>query len=394
MRFLNTFNSSIKALGVNKVRTFLTMLGVIIGVFAVVSLVSLVKGVENFITDRFNSLGSNLIIIAPGRAAFNQDPAASFSNNKLDEKHIELIRDELGNEIVAVTPSIRVGKTVRYKDKKYYSTIVGSNEKVTDLINVEVNTGRYFTRTEVSSKARVAIVGPAIAKEFFGNKSNGLGEKIKINGSTFTVIGLYDEKGGTQDERVIMPYTTLQKALDIENFSNIITKAKDADSIDLIIKRLELAMLKDLDKQDFTILSQSDILDSFKSILNVLSIGLAAIAGISLLVGGIGIMNIMLVAVNERIQEIGLRKALGATSIDIGSQFIIEAIFISIIGGLLGLGFGFLVTLISKPWLNAQIPWWAIILALGFSILVGVVFGTYPALKAAKKDPIAALRFE
>jgi putative ABC transport system permease protein len=393
MKFSSVLNSALKALGVNKTRTFLTMLGVIIGVFAVVSLVSLVKGVENFIVDRFNSLGSNLIFIAPGRSGFNSDPALAFTNNKLEEKHVNLIRENVGKDLVAVAPSIRLGKNAKYKTKHYYATIAGSNEDAKDLVNVDIEKGRFFTKVEVDANAKVVIIGPTIEKELFGD-SNALGKSLKIDDESFIVIGTAKSRGGSQDERVIMPYTTMQDSLDVENFSNIVTKAKNADDIDLVIKKIELALLKDLDKEDFTVLSQASVLESFKSILNVLSIGLAAIAGISLFVGGIGIMNIMLVSVNERIQEIGLRKALGATSRDIGTQFLIEAIFISVLGGLLGLGLGFLVTVISKPWLNAQIPWWAIFLAMGFAIAVGLGFGTYPALKAAKKDPIEALRFE
>jgi len=392
MRIFDTVNSSIKALTVNKTRTFLTMLGVIIGVFAVVSLVSMVKGVENFIVGQFNSLGSNLIFISPGRAGFNSDPALSFTNNKLDEKHVELIEDNV-KDIVAASPSMRLGKTVKYKTKSYYATLVGTNENVRELINVEVDQGRFFTRTDVEAKGKVAILGHKVVEEFFGN-TNPLGSNIKIGDGNFVVIGTYKERGGRQDERVIIPYTTMKNVLSIKNISNIVTKAKDANRLELTIKEIELSLLKDLKKEDFTVLSQADILESFKNILNVLSIGLATIAGISLLVGGIGIMNIMLVSVNERIQEIGLRKALGATSRDIGIQFLVEAVFISLLGGIIGLGLGYLVTVISKPWLNAQIPWWAVVLAIGFSTLVGLGFGTYPALKAAKKDPIEALRYE
>ena len=393
MRIADTFKASLGALGTNKTRTFLTMLGVIIGVFAVISLVSLVKGVENFITDRFNSIGSNLIFISPGRASFTGDPSLSFANNKLQEKHVKLIQDNVKGDIVGVSPSLRVGKTAKYKNKSYYSTVVGSNELVQDLVNIDIDKGKYFNKGDVIAKNKVVIIGPLIVKEFFGT-TDPLGKQIKIDDTTFTVIGTYKEKGGRQDERIIMPYTTLQTALNINNFSGMVTKAKDPDNIDMVMKKIELALLKDLDKEDFTVLSQANILESFKNILNVLSIGLAAIAAISLVVGGIGIMNIMLVSVNERIEEIGLRKALGATSRDIGIQFLIEAIFISLLGGALGLLFGYIVTIVSKPWLNAEIPWWSIFLAIGFSLIVGIGFGTYPALKAARKDPIEALRYE
>jgi len=230
MKIIEIFYSSIRALGANKARTFLTMLGVIIGVFAVVSLVSLVKGVENFIVDRFNSLGSNLLFISPGRSGFDSDPALSFSNNKLDEKHVVLIEENVGKDLVGVTPSIRLGKTVKYKNKSYYSIVIGTNENVLDLINIEVEKGNYFTKNDVNSKTKVAIIGPAIAKEFFGN-SNAMGKVIKIDGIGFTVIGVSKEKGGLEDERVVMPYTTMQSSLGVKNFSNIVTKAKNSDEI-------------------------------------------------------------------------------------------------------------------------------------------------------------------
>ena len=187
---------------------------------------------------------------------------------------------------------------------------------------------------------------------------------------------------------------TLEREFGAENYTYIMIKFLDDSNIDSYTKEIELALMKDLKTEDFTIYSQSDLLESFQSILDVLTIGLGAVASISLFVGGIGIMNIMLVSVRERIREIGLRKALGATKSNIALQFIVESVLISVIGGLIGLFFGWIATLIAQNWLRAQITPWSVILAFGFSFLVGVVFGSYPAIDASKKDPIEALRYE
>ncbi|KKS18744.1 MAG: Efflux ABC transporter, permease protein [candidate division WWE3 bacterium GW2011_GWC1_41_7] len=181
---------------------------------------------------------------------------------------------------------------------------------------------------------------------------------------------------------------------DVPFFSSIVAKVRNTENVDLATREIKIALLKDLKEEDFTVLSQSDILSSIQNILQILTIGIGAIAGISLLVGGIGIMNIMLVSVTERIKEIGLRKALGATQLDIAMQFLIESVFLSLGGGLIGLLLGWLGTYASRTFLRTEIPWWAVALAFGFSVLVGVIFGTYPAITAAKKDPVEALRYE
>lgn len=393
MRLSEIVRSAIKALSSNKLRTFLTMLGVVIGVFAVVSLVSLVKGVENYIVDSFNALGSNLILVAPGRTNFNQDPAVSFSNNKLQEKHAELIEKEAGEYLVAVTPNLRFSKTVTYKDRKYYATIVGVNEKALSLVNYTVSQGDFFTKGDVDSKQKVAFIGFDVKDKLF-HAEDPINHKIKIGDITFNIIGVAEKKGGDEDSRIIIPFSTAKNAFDIKILSGITTKAKDANQIDFAMKQVEISLLKDLDTDEFTVLSQQDILKSIQNILNILSIGLGAIAAISLIVGGIGIMNIMLVSVTERTQEIGLRKALGATSRLIGMQFLVESIFVSVFGGVIGLFFGWFVTFITQSFLRSQVPWWAVVVGIGFSVLVGTVFGTYPALQASKKDPIESLRYE
>ena len=393
MRLSEVLRSSISSLGANKLRSFLTMLGVIIGVFAVVSLVSLVKGVENYIVDTFNSLGSNLILVSPGRANFTSDPAIFYSNNKLEAKHAKIIEQNTGDLLVAVSPNIRIGKTLSYKNKNYYATVVGVNEKGLDLVNYTIGKGEYFTKAQVDTKSKVVVLGYNIKSELFGSQ-DPIGHRIKIGDETFEVIGTLAQQGANADDNSMIPYTASEEYFGIKNLSGITTKAKNPEDISFAMKQIEIALMSDLKSDEFTVLSQEDILASIKSILNVLSIGLGAVAGISLFVGGIGIMNIMLVAVTERTQEIGLRKALGATSMLIGAQFLIESIIVSVSGGLIGLFLAWTMTVATKSLLNSEIPWWAVGLALGFSIFVGMLFGTYPAIKASKKDPIEALRYE
>jgi putative ABC transport system permease protein len=395
MKVQDTFLTSIKALFANGTRTFLTTLGVIIGVFSVVTLVSLVQGVRNYITEQFSAVGSNLFFVSPGKiTGIQDDPSISFSTNKLRIKHVDLLERYAGDYIVGATPLARVSKPATYKTRSYTSSLTGTNEKIRDIADIDVIKGRYFTKAEVKNRARVGVIHPAVANELFGSKTAGLGKKVKVGSGQVEIIGVAEEKNREFDDRITMPHTTVTDLLEVEDITFIGMKAKNGISVDVATRQVELALLRDLKKDDFSILSQQDILKSVESILGMLGMILGAIAGVSLLVGGIGIMNIMLVSVTERTREIGLRKALGATSPNIALQFLIESSLISMAGGILGLVFGWLATLYARNYIQAEIPAWACFLGIGFSLLVGVGFGTYPALQAAKKQPIEALRYE
>ncbi len=388
-----TFKSSVVSLKANKIRSFLTMLGVIIGVFSVVSLVSVGIGIENYVTDQFAGLGSNLVLVAPGKVDFSDDPAKALSRNKLSDKHIKLIETHAGEFIEAATPSIRLGDTISYKTKTYQGTVIGGNYKSLDIFNFEIEKGKKFTKNEENSKDKVAILGYLVAEELFGG-IDPIGKKVGMGGDSYEVIGVFKEKGSNFDDRVVAPYTAVELTFDIKNYTNIATKIKEGQDIDVAMRQLEFALLRDLNEDEFSVISQQEILGSITSVLQVLTTGLGAIAGISLIVGGIGIMNIMLVTVTERTREIGLRKAVGATSRAVGVQFLTEAVFLSVTGGLVGVFLGFVASKIANNYIKTALPISAVFVAFFFALTVGVIFGTYPAIKASKKDPIEALRFE
>jgi putative ABC transport system permease protein len=394
MDIKETIATSIGALTLNKVRSLLTMLGVVIGVFAVISLVSLVEGVQNYVEDQFEDLGSNLIFVASGNVGYQGGrPGENLSSSNLKEKHLDLIETEARDYIEYVTPTIQTLKTVKYKTNSYYSSVIGVSYNADKIFAIYPKEGRFFNRSEQNTSSKVVIIGNVLYTKLFGNE-NPVKKNVKIDGHSYEVLGYLEKKNPDYDEALIIPYTTLRDDFEGTTIISIVAKARSGVDIKEAVERVELALYRDLNDDEFTVLTPDDILESIDSILGILTIALAAIAGISLLVGGIGIMNIMLVSVTERTKEIGLRKALGATSRDIKRQFMIEAVLISALGGLIGLLFGWLVTVLIKSFINASVPFWAIPLSLGFSILVGVVFGTYPAAKASEKDPIEALRYE
>lgn len=394
MDIKETLGTALKSLSLNKVRSFLTMLGVIIGVFAVISLVSLVGGIQNYVEGQFEDLGSNLIFVASGNVGYRGGrPGQNLSSSNLKEKHVELILNNADDYIEYVTPTIQTVKTAKYKTNSYYSSIVGVSHTADKIFSISTEEGRFFNKLEENGSSRVVIVGNTLATKLFGQE-NPINKSIKIDSKSYEVVGVLEKKNPDYDESLIIPYTTLTDNFEGTTIISIVAKAKNQVPLDESVEGVKVAMYRDLHDDEFTVMTQEDILDSIESILSILTIALVAISGISLLVGGIGIMNIMLVSVTERTREIGLRKALGATSPDIKKQFMIEAVIISLSGGVVGLTLGWVSTLIIRNLIKASVPFWAIPLALGFSVFVGVVFGTYPAVKASKKDPIEALRYE
>lgn len=393
MKISESISTSLKALVQNAFRTFLTALGVLIGVFAVVTLTSLVTGVENFIDKQFEALGSNVLYIYPGSGGFANDPATFFSDNELSSVELENIRREAKGYVQYLSPVIAMGQNARYKNKSYYSSLISGNTDFLPMYSVDLESGRYFNEQERSSSQKVAIIGSYVKEKLFKD-SDPINKKIKMGDAQFLVIGLMEEKSEDFNKMVVIPDTTMDLVFDYSQYTYISASIPNNVSIDDAKRKVQFAMLKSMDEDEFTIFDQEDFLETVNSIIGIIEIALVAISSISLVVGGIGIMNIMLVSVTERIKEIGLRRALGATPKNIALQFMIESVMVSVSGGTLGLFCGAIATKFAQKWIQAEINLQTIVLAFGFSVAVGVLFGTYPAVKASKLDPIEALRYE
>lgn len=394
MKFTEIFKVAHHALYANKIRTILTMLGVIIGVSSVILLMSIGRGVQNYITDIFAEMGSNLVFVTPGnRKPGEGDPSAAFGNMKLEEKHVKLLLDNDIGFIDKISGNVQTSLVAKYKTNSFYSDVLGLNEEGESIFNYSIKEGRSFNKSEIRSRARVAVLGSKTKDELFKNQS-AIGKRIKISDKTFTVIGEYKEKGKSFDSQIIMPITTAIDTYNIKNYVSISIKIKNENEVDTAMSYFKKILKKDLKEEDFSVISQKEMLNSVQSIMQILTIGLGAIAGISLVVGGIGIMNIMLVSVTERTKEIGLRKALGATSQVVTTQFLLEAVLLSIGGGTAGIIIGVLLSFIPRFWIRTEVTFMSILIAFLFSAVVGIIFGTYPAIQASKKDPIEALRYE
>jgi len=401
---LNTFKIAIKAILVNKYRSFLTMLGVIIGVGSVVMLTAIGTGLQAYISEQFDELGANTVLVFPGDpfgegGGFSRENQLNaLANSKLemnDVKEIEKIREFVELAVPFTTQT----DNISYRNNDQSVTVVGStHEYLVAQPSTKVEKGRFFDKNENDSKKKVVVIGFKVAEELFGS-IDPIGKKVKIGNQTYTVIGMQEEAGGSfggpsLDTYIYIPLETMFKQYDTKKILEIVVKTKSADNIPESIAAIEKQMLKKYEDDEFSVFDQSEILDTINQILGVLTIALGGISGISLLVGGIGIMNIMLVSVTERTREIGLRKALGATPNTILMQFLIEAAVLSVLGGLIGLIIAFLGTLAIQLYFPAKITLQAVILAFGVSTVVGLVFGAAPARRASKLSPIEALRYE
>jgi len=394
-----SFRIALRALNANKVRSALTMLGVIIGVAAVILLVAIGSGVQQEITGQIEGLGSNLLFVFPGNftgggGSGAGGPAAEIRKRfTLDDA--ELARRRLGS-LAIVVPVLQGPATMKAGNRTLRSTIAAANESRDEVFNADYTFGRHYNRSEYATAARVLMLGATPARELFPGQ-NPVGREVFVNGERFTVIGQLAEQGGTlfgdQDNQIYMPTTTAQRLLGTKDLSSIIMKAIDAKDIDLVKAKVQ-QLYRPTFGDEFTVFTQEQTLGLLSSLLGTLTVMLAGIAGISLLVGGIGIMNIMLVSVSERTREIGIRKAVGARTHDILSQFVIEAVVLSVAGGMIGIAIGWLGSAALTRWVPTEVTWWAVALAFFFSAAVGIFFGVYPAWKASRLDPIVALRYE
>jgi len=415
MNLIESIRMALRSLRANKLRAGLTMLGIIIGTGAVIALLAVGQGAQAEITSQIQSIGSNLIFVFPGQLQQGAGKGTLRIVRMLTRQDAEAIADTSRNpHVAAVAPEIDRSVTLTYDGNSVSVSAVGTTPEYQYVRNFPTQYGEFFTAGDEDAAARVAVLGSTTAEDLFGEPEDAVGETIRVNGVPFKVIGVLEGKGGqgmmggSRDSVAILPLSTAQKRLFSGrmvteggvrvDFINV--SAVDEASIDPAIEEITWTLRDRHDIQyeedDFSVASQQDILSVAGQITSILTIVLGAIAGISLLVGGIGIMNIMLVSVTERTREIGIRKAVGAKRSDILWQFLIESIVLSVVGGVVGIAFGWGVALLVKrlAQLTTYVSAQAVTLAVGFSIAEGLFFGIYPASRASNLNPIDALRYE
>jgi putative ABC transport system permease protein len=406
MKIINLIKIAYRSLSKNKLRSFLTMLGIIIGVASVIAMLAIGEGSKKNIEASVASLGTNTIFIMPGAFTHGGVRLEAGSANSLKREDVDAIAARC-DLLQYVSPVVNKGVQVVAGSENCTTMIVGVIDVYFSIRNLTVSVGTKFTTSDEHSAAKVCVIGQTTVANLFGEGANPVGQTIRINSIPFRIIGMLDKKGQNafgqdQDDIIIAPFSTVQKRMmPTTNLNSIYASAISGDIIEDATDEISNVMrqrhkLAPSDDDDFTVRTQQDIANIFGAVSKVMTLLLASIACISLLVGGIGIMNIMLVSVTERTREIGIRLAIGAKSKDVLIQFMIESIFISFIGGIIGICLGILIsTLVGKfgGW-PITVTLFSILLSFLFSTIVGVFFGWYPARKAANLNPIDALRYE
>jgi len=406
MNIGNLLKVALNALKRNKMRSFLTMLGIIIGVASVITMLAIGQGSKKSIQDQIASMGSNMLFVMPANMRSGGVQQGNSTSQRLTVADVTAIRSGC-DAVIAVSPEVRSSSQAVYGNSNWPTTIYGGNEDYLAIKSWEVISGRNLTAEEARGSSKVCLIGRTVADELFGEGVDPTGETIRFKKIPFKIIGVLKEKGQNsfgqdQDDVLIAPYTTVQKRILAQtHIQSIQMSARSAEESELAETQVEEVLrsshkLRDNEDNDFEIRSQEELASTMTSVTNILTILLGAIAGISLLVGGIGIMNIMYVSVTERTREIGLRMSIGGRGLDILLQFLIESIMLSVFGGLIGILMGFgaskiVAVLTSWP---ISVMWSSVILSFAVCTVIGVFFGWYPARRAAELDPIDALRYE
>ncbi len=414
MIFLRTFKTAWGALFINKARSLLTILGIVIGVAAIILIVAIGDGAQNLILGEIGGLGADTIVVRPGKQPTGpSDSVDTLFSDSLKDRELDALKKESNVPGIAeVSPAVMVSGSVSYKGETYRPQIFGwSAETMARMFDLHLSSGTLFGEKEDRQKESIAVIGSKVAEELFGN-DDPIGKTIKIKNHSFRIVGLFEKAGQVLfmnvDEVVLIPPSTAQTyILGIDYYNELMIRAKSADVVDQTVLDIERTLrdmhdITDPDDDDFYVSTQSEMIDMVGTILGILTAFLASMVAISLAVGGIGVMNIMLVSVSERTKEIGLRKAVGATKADILRQFLVEAIVLTGAGGVIGTLIGFALSAVAAIILSQSLgvewgmtfPVSAAILGIGVSAGVGLVFGLYPARKAAAKSPIEALRYE
>ncbi len=406
MNLGDLLQEALMALTANKARSSLTILGIVIGIGSVIAMVSIGQGAQGQIQASIQSIGSNLINVSPGfQRGFSGVSGGRGGATTLTLEDAKAIAEQVPF-VSAVAPSVTNRYQIVQKAQNTNTQVMGTVETYPQIRNIEMELGSFISERNIASRAKVAVLGPTTRDDLFGEDINPLGQKIKINRLSFTVIGVTKIKGGSgftnQDDMVFIPLSTAQRFLAgndyVNNISVQATEEKAMTQVQESITQLLLLRHNIADPQlaDFSVFNQADIVQAATSITNTFTILLASIAGISLLVGGIGIMNMMLTTVTERTREIGLRKAIGAKKGDISRQFLAESVMLTFLGGAIGIALGMILAFAVSQFagIPTKVALSSIVLAFGVSAAIGLIFGYYPARRAAQLNPIEALRYE
>jgi putative ABC transport system permease protein len=415
MKLTHGFKTALKALAIHRSRTALTILGIVIGITAIILVSAIGEGAQGLILTQVQSLGSNTIAVVPGRQPEGPtDPSVveTLYSDSLKTREFDALQNKANvptaKDVMPVVFSIDVAS---FGSETFRPMVMGASELITSIFNIFPEEGDFFTEDDIRSRAEVVVIGTKVKDELFG-PSDAVGEKIKVKGRNYRVIGVFPKKGQVLffnfDETVVMPYTTAQEyVFGIKHFNRLIVRAESEAAVPRTVLDIEETLralhgITDPEKDDFFVGTQAEIANTLETVTGVLTLFLASVAAIALVVGGIGIMNIMLVSVTERTQEIGLRKALGATERSIMTQFLFEAVTLTTVGGIIGILIGavlsYVVALVLTRFLALAwvfvFPLTAAVTGIIVAVAIGLIFGLYPAYHASRKSPLEALRYE